>query len=384
MNLEMLKCKIHRATVTQAELQYVGSITIDEDLMDDAGLVEYEKVQIADIENGERFETYVIAGSRGTGVICINGAAARKVAVGDKLIIMAYAYVEAEEARAMKPRVVLVDEKNRRTGIFVQGDCLTPGQNSSDPLRRVLITSGGTVEPIDRVRSVTNHSTGRLGAVIADKFLLEGWFVTYVCTAGSVKPRAGANLKTVTVTNVESVVHELKNLLQETNYNVIVHAMAVSDYSPYASLPGDGLALACARLVEDRLTGKDLCAAFENLFNSLAAGRDVPKISSNAESLITFMRKTPKVIASLKLWSPDSVLVGFKMLVDAPHERLLKAAHDLIVNNKCDFVLANDLNSITDTAHTGYLVDQNGVVATAHTRKTIAGMIYERVNELTS
>ena len=118
MNLEMLKCKIHRATVTQAELQYVGSITIDEDLMDDAGLVEYEKVQITDVDNGERFETYAIAGPGGTGIICVNGAAARKVAVGDKIIIMAYAYVDAEEARAAKPRVVLVDAENRRTGIF--------------------------------------------------------------------------------------------------------------------------------------------------------------------------------------------------------------------------------------------------------------------------
>lgn len=260
-----------------------------------------------------------------------------------------------------------------------------PGQNSSGTLRRVLITSGGTIESIDRVRSVTNHSTGRLGAVIADKFLLEGWFVTYVCTAGSVKPRAGANLKTVIVTNVESVARALKNLLQETNYNVIVHAMAISDYSPYASLPGDGLAVACAGLVfnlkrEDGVTRKELCVAFENLFNSLTAGSDVPKISSNAEGLITFMRKTPKVIANLKLWSPGSILVGFKMLADAPHERLLKAAHDSIVNNKCDFVLANDLNSITDTAHTGYLVDQNGVIATAHTRKTIAEMIYNHIN----
>lgn len=260
-----------------------------------------------------------------------------------------------------------------------------PCQNHSGTLRRVLITSGGTVEPIDRVRSVTNHSTGRLGAAIAGKFLLEGWLVTYVCTAGSVQPRAGANLKTVTVKNVESVARTLKNLLQETGYNVIIHAMAVSDYSPYASLTGDELALACAGLVldmpADRLTGKELCAAFENLFNSLTAGRDVPKISSDAGGLITFMHKTPKIIAGLKLWSPDSVLVGFKMLADAPHERLLEAAHDSIVNNRCDFVLANDLNSITDTAHTGYLVDQTGVVATAHTRKTIAEMIYERVNK---
>ncbi|MDR0846364.1 MAG: aspartate 1-decarboxylase [Lactobacillales bacterium] len=118
MLVELLKCKIHRATITQAELQYVGSITIDEDLMDDAGLIEYEKVQIADVENGERFETYVIAGPRGSGVICVNGAAARKVSVGDKLIIMAYAQIEAVDAREHKPTVVMVDADNKKTGVF--------------------------------------------------------------------------------------------------------------------------------------------------------------------------------------------------------------------------------------------------------------------------
>lgn len=91
MTVNMLKSKIHRATVKQAELQYVGSITIDETLMEAAGIFEYEKVQIVDIENGNRFETYVIAGERESGMICLNGAAARQVCVGDKIIIMCYA-----------------------------------------------------------------------------------------------------------------------------------------------------------------------------------------------------------------------------------------------------------------------------------------------------
>lgn len=117
MELTMLKCKIHRATVTQAELDYVGSITIDETLMAAAGLLEYEQVQIVDCNNGERFETYVIAGPRDSGVICLNGAAARKVAVNDIIIIMAYAQVVPEEAASMKPKVVLVDEKNQAVKI---------------------------------------------------------------------------------------------------------------------------------------------------------------------------------------------------------------------------------------------------------------------------
>lgn len=113
MILEMLKGKIHRATVVQAEVDYVGSITIDPELMEAAGILEYEKVQVADVDNGDRLETYVIAGERGSGMICLNGAAARSVSVGDKVIIMCYAQVDAAEAPSMRPRVVFVDDSNR-------------------------------------------------------------------------------------------------------------------------------------------------------------------------------------------------------------------------------------------------------------------------------
>ena len=113
MNLTMLKGKIHRAVVKQADLNYVGSITVDTELMEAAGILEYEYVQIVDVENGNRFETYTIAGEAGSGMICLNGAAARQVSVGDHVIIMCYAQMTPEEAKEHKPRVVFVDDENR-------------------------------------------------------------------------------------------------------------------------------------------------------------------------------------------------------------------------------------------------------------------------------
>ena len=112
MVLTMLKGKIHRATVTRAELNYVGSITIDKDLMDAAGILENEKVQIVDNNNGARLETYVIPGKRGSGTICLNGAAARCVQPGDKVIIIAYAQMSEEEAKEHKPKVVFMNDDN--------------------------------------------------------------------------------------------------------------------------------------------------------------------------------------------------------------------------------------------------------------------------------
>ena len=113
MLINMLKGKIHRATVVQAELNYVGSITVDPELMDAAGILEYEYVQIVDVENGNRFETYTIAGEPGSGMICLNGAAARQVAVGDHVIIMSYAQMTPEEAKGHHPKVVFVDDENK-------------------------------------------------------------------------------------------------------------------------------------------------------------------------------------------------------------------------------------------------------------------------------
>ncbi len=113
MIIEILKSKIHRVKVTQAELNYVGSITIDEDLLDAAHIIPNEKVQIVNNNNGERFETYAIKGERGTGTICLNGATARKVQVGDILIIMSYGSLPMEEAKAYQPILIFPDDNNR-------------------------------------------------------------------------------------------------------------------------------------------------------------------------------------------------------------------------------------------------------------------------------
>ncbi len=112
MTYTMMHGKIHRATVTEANLEYVGSITIDEDLMDAAGILPGERVQICNNNNGARLETYTIPGKRGSGVVCLNGAAARCTAIGDVVIIIAYVQMDEKEARALVPKVVMVDEKN--------------------------------------------------------------------------------------------------------------------------------------------------------------------------------------------------------------------------------------------------------------------------------
>lgn len=114
MNIEVLKSKIHRVTVTEANLNYIGSITIDSDLLDAANILPNERVYIVDNNNGERLDTYVIPGERGSGVICLNGAAARKVQPGDVVIIMAYASMDFEEARTFKPSVIFPDTKTNK------------------------------------------------------------------------------------------------------------------------------------------------------------------------------------------------------------------------------------------------------------------------------
>jgi aspartate 1-decarboxylase len=114
MLIEVLKSKIHRVTVTGADLNYIGSITIDEDLMDAAGIIENEKVHVLNLNNGERFETYVIKGKRSSGDLCLNGAAARKVLPGDILLIMSYAFMDSNEARSFRPVIIFPDTKTNK------------------------------------------------------------------------------------------------------------------------------------------------------------------------------------------------------------------------------------------------------------------------------
>jgi aspartate 1-decarboxylase len=113
MQIEILKSKVHRVVITEANLNYVGSLTLDEDLMDAANMIEHEKIQVVNVNNGERIETYLIKGKRGSGVVCLNGPAARKGAAGDIVIVISYATMDFEEAKAFKPTVIFPKEGNR-------------------------------------------------------------------------------------------------------------------------------------------------------------------------------------------------------------------------------------------------------------------------------
>jgi aspartate 1-decarboxylase len=136
----MMKSKIHRATVTQANLHYVGSVTVDEDLLDAADLLAGELVHIVDIDNGARLETYTIAGERGSGVIGINGAAARLVQPGDLVILIGYGQMDTAEARALEPRVVFVDADNKIVGTGSDRAAAVPEQVEPAPSRRAALT----------------------------------------------------------------------------------------------------------------------------------------------------------------------------------------------------------------------------------------------------
>jgi len=116
MQIEILKSKVHRAVITEANLNYVGSLTLDEDLMDAANMIEHEKITVVNVNNGERLETYLIKGKRGSGVVCLNGPAARKGVSGDVIIIISYARMDFEEAKSFKPTIVIPDENNKITG----------------------------------------------------------------------------------------------------------------------------------------------------------------------------------------------------------------------------------------------------------------------------
>jgi aspartate 1-decarboxylase len=113
MQIQILKSKVHRAVITEANLNYVGSLTLDEDLMDAANMIENEKIQVVNVNNGERIETYLIKGARGTGIVCLNGPAARKGAEGDVVIVISYALMDFEEAKTFKPTIIFPKEGNK-------------------------------------------------------------------------------------------------------------------------------------------------------------------------------------------------------------------------------------------------------------------------------
>ncbi|MGT2771328.1 phosphopantothenate--cysteine ligase [Streptococcus marimammalium] len=225
---------------------------------------------------------------------------------------------------------------------------------------RILVTSGGTSEKIDSVRSITNHSTGTLGKIITEEFLSKGDSVTLVTTKSSVKPKFHPRLDIVEISDVANLIKTIEPLVK--THDVMIHSMAVSDYTPLY------------------MADFDTVKNTKQLDRFLEKVNSQTKISSNCDYQVLFLKKTPKVISLIKQWNSSICLIGFKLLVNVSKDVLIETAKKSLLINQADYILANDLDNITPETHHAYLVSKTNIYE-ANTKKEISQLIYERVKK---
>ena len=221
---------------------------------------------------------------------------------------------------------------------------------------KLLITSGGTSEKIDQVRSITNHSTGKLGALIAESFLARGDKVTLVTTQSAVKPASHPNLTIQIIKNVQDLLATMQPLVK--THDVLIHSMAVSDYTPIY------------------MAGFDQITASQDLTEFLNKTNVQGKISSQDDYQVLFLKQ---IISQVKKWNPNIRLIGFKLLVDVSKEKLLAVARASLVKNQAEIIVANDLDHISNHQHHAYLVKQDSVIE-AITKEEIAQLLLTHIH----
>ena len=223
---------------------------------------------------------------------------------------------------------------------------------------KILVTSGGTSEAIDRVRSITNHSTGRLGLVITEALIKAGYEVCLITTSHAIKPASHPNLKIIEIKNTLDLLEEMRNLVKD--YQVLIHSMAVSDYTPVY------------------MTSIDEVQASQDLSKFLTKQNTESKISSKEDAQILFLKKNPKIISLVKEWNPKIHLIGFKLLVDVSREYLIQIARESLEKNKADIIVANDLTQINAEQHIAYLVEKSSF-QTATSKQEIADLLLNKI-----
>ena len=255
----------------------------------------------------------------------------------------------------------------------------------------VLITSGGTIEKIDNVRSISNMSTGKLGSVIADAFLKSSVVnkVFYVCSKTTILPKSysshsddaaidnlvsnnRANVEIIYANSVADLENTIKDVLAQTKIDVIVHCMAVSDYRVKS-------VTTLSALYENTASGAN-DADDKNFARTSNTGvNNDGKISSELDDMVLLMERTPKVISLFKELSPNSTLIGFKLLDNVPLDTLIDKGFGVLTKNNCSFVLANDLKDIEGEKHIGYLIDKDKNFTKYTTKFEIANAIVDAV-----
>ena len=223
---------------------------------------------------------------------------------------------------------------------------------------KILVTSGGTSEKIDRVRSITNHSSGKLGKIITETLLKAGHEVCLITTLQAVKPVSHPNLTIIEIKNTADLLQVMKDKV--TDYHVLIHSMAVSDYTPVY------------------MAGFDEIEASQDLTEFLDKKNQETKISSKEDVQVLFLKKNPKIISLVKEWNPKIHLIGFKLLVDVSQEHLIQISRESLEKNQADLIVANDLTQISSEQHKAYLVEKSSF-QTAMSKHEIADLLLEKI-----
>ena len=223
---------------------------------------------------------------------------------------------------------------------------------------KILVTSGGTSEAIDSVRSITNHSTGRLGKIITETLLAAGHEVCLITTKRALKPEPHPHLTILEIKNTNDLLLEMKECVQDSQ--VLIHSMAVSDYTPVY------------------MTGLDEVKTSSKLEELLDKQNKEAKISSTDEVQVLFLKKTPKIISLVKEWNPAIHLIGFKLLVDVNEDHLVDIARKSLIKNQADLIIANDLTQISANQHRAIFVEKDHL-QTVHTKEEIAELLLEKI-----
>ena len=223
---------------------------------------------------------------------------------------------------------------------------------------KILVTSGGTSEKIDRVRSITNHSSGKLGKIITETLLKAGHEVCLITTLQAVKPLSQPNLTIIEIKNTADLLQVMKDKVMD--HQVLIHSMAVSDYTPVY------------------MAGLDALQASQDLTEFLDRKNQETKISSKDDVQVLFLKKNPKIISLVKEWNPSIHLIGFKLLVDVSQNHLIQIARESLEKNQADLIVANDLTQISSEQHKAYLVEKNSF-QTAMSKQEIADLLLEKI-----
>ncbi len=228
----------------------------------------------------------------------------------------------------------------------------------------LIVTAGGTRERIDAVRAITNDATGRLGSLIAAEFsrrlASQEHTIYYLCGAGSILPVTDdPNIRIITIEGTEQLQRELTALLRTGRIDAVIHSMAVSDYKINCVTTPDLVTEHVAEKFRDSkiaLSREQWRTVIQEAFAAQPIGTE-QKISSDLEHPVLVLEKTPKIINMIKKISPNTILIGFKLLSGVSKDKLIETAYSLLLKNKCDFVLANDTASMKNGNHVGYLID---------------------------